>query len=149
MEKETRTSFDLRTVQDYFENLVLESYEDFKKYRVSSKLAITCAIFTWHFYDWLWANHKSKLQDRLNLKKKGDFQEFLFNEQPAFRLLCEIANGSKHFDSEGQDIKATRLQHGFMGPMLGILESHLTIRTDTQLFYFDHILMHCIEYWRL
>lgn len=146
MSKDAYKTFEVRTARDYFELLVSQSFEDFKNDNLSSKAAIVCAVFTWHLHEWIWAQSGARVKTIPGISKLRDFQNFLFNECPAFLILAEVANGSKHFDSDRKSIKSTELKHGFYS-LIGTTESHLTVKTETELHFFDHILDKSVQYW--
>ena len=82
------------------------------------------------------------------IKKLKDFKDnLLFIECKEFRILEGVANGTKHFNSDGNDIKSTRLQHGF-ATIIGIPQSHLIVITGNDFYFFDYILEKCYQYWK-
>ncbi|NMF83309.1 hypothetical protein [Nodosilinea sp. P-1105] len=146
MSKEAYKSFEIRTAEHYFNQLVLQSFEDFKKNILSSKSAIICAVFVWHFHEWMWAQSSCEIKVNLGIKKCNEFKNYLYKECPSFLIVSEIANGSKHFNSDGKMINHTSLQHGFVG-MTMPLESHLIIKTPDKIYFFVNELRACIQYW--
>jgi hypothetical protein len=146
MSKNACKSFEIRTAEDYFEHLVLQSFNDFKQNLLSSREAIVCTVFTWHFHEWIWAQNSSHLKLRLGIKKLGEFKEYLFKECPSFLIVSEVANGSKHFNSDGKTVNEARLQHGIIS-MIMPLESHLIVKTSERIYIFIYELRKCIQYW--
>ncbi len=146
MSKDAYKSFEIRTAENYFEQLVLQSFKDFKKNTLSSKNAIICAVFVWHFHEWIWAQNACAIKVNLEIKKYGEFKNYLYRECPSFLIVSEIANGSKHFNSDGEKINHTNLQHGFIS-MIMPLESHLVVKAPDKIHFFANELRACIQYW--
>lgn len=141
-------SFEIRTSQDYLEYLVCPSLGDFQTEHTSSRAAITCAIFVWHLHDWIWAEHKAAISNRLGIKSKRDFVCYLTNDCRELSVVQEIANGSKHFKSEKKEIRSTDLTSGFYQGLLALgTASHLTVELESQTVVFLEILKTCIQYW--
>ncbi|MEN6536771.1 MAG: hypothetical protein ABFD60_09185 [Bryobacteraceae bacterium] len=99
-------SFAIRTWRQYFDELVLPVYEDYKKDPASSRHAILSAMTVYHFREWLW---KQRFQDNAgeqrevfnsSFKGQREFIEHVGNECPHLRILGDICNGSKHFGSK-------------------------------------------------
>ncbi len=140
-------SFEIRTARQYLDELLRPAYAEFREDRLSSRKAITCAIFAWHLRDWVWAQNKGKLEDALDLRKLADFDSYLFTNCPELSIIQELATGSKHFERIASAVQSTGLSHGHpIGLALVFTQSHLMVKTDT-LHRAENIFKRALAYW--
>ena len=114
---------------------------DFIKDVLSSRKAITCVVFAWHLYEWIWAQYKKELQKNPGLKEKSDYIQFLFTKCPELEVLQDLANGSKHFKSDRSTVAETKLSHGHAsGLLLSLTQSHLIVETGQETYFIENLL---------
>lgn len=148
MTERAANSFEIHTAREYLDGLVRPALDDFLTDTLSSRKAIACAIFTWHLRDWVWVQNKAELQNLFGVKKIGDFDSYLFTNCPSMVIIRNLATGSKHFKADGSAVQTTELAHGFpIGPSLLITQSHLTVKTETDLHFAEHLFENTVAYW--
>ena len=147
MSNQAEKSFEIRTAHDYLTELVHASYKEYVADQLSSRKAIGCAIFAWHLNEWVWAQHKAQLRVRLSLKKYEDYRRFLFTECPELKVIQDLANGSKHFQSDGSTVKNTKLSHGHLMGLLALTQSHLVVETGSGLNFANILLSKVMSFW--
>lgn len=146
--REANKSFEIRTAQEYLTQLVHESHNEFEQAHTSARAAITCALFTWHLHDWVWAQYKDSMSARFGFRDIAQFVSYLFEHCSSFTVIRGIANGSKHFDSDQEEIKSTKLQQGFAQGLAGLgTVSHLTVDVDGSMVVFIGELRKCVQFW--
>lgn len=90
----TNHSYEIRTTADFFKKL-LDEREDFLKNPTSSRHAINCALTGWHLYEWVYNEyHSHPFMQQFNKKK---FEKWLLTRDIEFKLIKDLADGSKHF----------------------------------------------------
>jgi len=98
-----KSSFDIKTPNEFFEQMVLPQYDDFLKNNASSRYALLCLVLNYHMYEW--ANNKTEFN-------KTDFRTRYPGKQgliELFDLARKVTNGTKHFKNKIE----TRTQIGF------------------------------------
>jgi hypothetical protein len=77
-----------------------------------------------------------------------DFDKYLFANCPDIGLVQEIANGTKHFGSDRNEIKDTRKKGGYAGGLLLILtQSHLVIEATSKTHIAKVLFKTVVEQW--
>ena len=141
--------FDITNSSDYFEQLVVPSFEELQKQPTSSRAAITAAIFCWHLRDWVWAQHKNRLKEALGLRTFDDLAAHLVRSCPAFEAIQGIANGSKHFRSEQHEPTSTTRQWAVFGTLALWNYTSLDVEFEGNTVRFFDLLKACIDCWRV
>jgi hypothetical protein len=87
--------YEIQTTADFFRKL-LDEREDFLKNPTSSRHAINCALTGWHIYEWVYTEYRSNpfIQQ---FKKAKKFEDWLLDKHMEFKLIRDLADGSKHF----------------------------------------------------
>jgi len=147
MANPARKSFEIKTAQQYFEELLRPAHAEFLQDALSSRKAIACAIFAWHLRDWIWAGHKNQLRSAHQLKELRQFDRHLFAKCPELELIQEIATGSKHFEGDGTAITESGLVHGFAGLPLIFTQSHLVVNAGGTVHFAGNLLTRAVSYW--
>lgn len=147
-----KKSFEIETSEDFYRKLVVPSYEEYCK-NENSRNAIVAAIFCWHLHDWIWQQYEDRLKADLMISTRKHFKEYLFQQCSDFRVIDEVANGSKHFETlpSASVVGSTQSEHGFLaGPSLGFgTVSHYTVTTsDGRRLVFLTVLMSCNDFWK-
>ena len=91
--------FAITNAREYREK-VEEDLDELAKDIASSSRAMNAATSSYHLHEWLWAhNLKPKKPVKLGtstITSRADFRLWLDLECPHFKLLEDLANGSKH-----------------------------------------------------
>lgn len=101
--------FNITTSRDFYQKL-LEDFADLQEEPQSARLAINCAITAYHMHEWVWGDWLKTdhaTWRTLNIRDKPTFLEWIDANEPWFKLMQEICNGSKHFNQRvSQQTKA-------------------------------------------
>ena len=92
--------FDIKTSRDFYEKL-LEDLGDLQGHSASARHAINCAITAYHMHEWVWGDWLNKdyaTWNKLGIRDKDTFVKWIDENEPWFRVVQDIANGSKHFN---------------------------------------------------
>ena len=96
------SSFGITTAREFFQEIVIPHYGDFKSDNASPRHALSTTIFAYHMYEWV---NTSKFTI-------ADFTSKYPNDSElatVFDLARNITNGTKHFIPKAE----TRTQSGF------------------------------------
>ena len=96
------STFDIKTADDFFRDLVFPQYQDFLDNNSSSRHALLSTITAYHVYEWV---YRDKFKKDKFLQANPDELEL----SDLIDLARNIANGTKHFISKVE----TRTQSGF------------------------------------
>ncbi len=88
-------SFDIKTPRDFYNKLIAD-FEDYKKSDNSSRIALNCAMTSWHLSDWIYHEFNMKK----SYPKLKDYQEHVKSICLSLQIMHDIANGSKHYKLE-------------------------------------------------
>jgi hypothetical protein len=105
--------FDVKTSRDFYAKL-LEDFADMQDDPTSARLAINCAITAYHMHEWVWGDWlKSDYATwkKLAIRDRDTFLAWLDKNEPWFKLMQDICNGSKHFDRKTSE--QTKVTGGF------------------------------------
>ncbi len=152
-----KLTFDISSCKDYFEQIVLPSFEAYKNNALSYKDALSAAIFCWQFSEWIYNSYTNSLEQQL--KKEGnevkslkEFQGILMKMQ-CFSFVSQIANGAKHLqcdDTRIQDITSTQKETDFYQGLLALgTATYLTINVGSNRYFFIRELQKCIDHWSI
>lgn len=86
-------SFSIQTSEDFLKKL-LEDYEEFKLNPISSRIALNCAITSWHLTEWIFNEYKHLFAQYNNL---GMYQGAIKQLCPSLQIMHDLANGTKHY----------------------------------------------------
>ncbi len=98
-----KTSFEIKTANDYFTEMLLPQHQDFISSNGSSRYALLTIILAYHMYEWV---HKIKFTVE-DFKAKYTNYQSMASEFDVARL---ITNGTKHFSEKEIE---TKVQPGF------------------------------------
>jgi len=87
-------SFDITTARGFF-NKLTQDISDFRNDPTSSRLAINCAMTSWHLGEWIF----NDLEDLLNAdfaNVKAYLIDLRTVQCPSLEIMRVITNGSKH-----------------------------------------------------
>ncbi|MFF0923207.1 hypothetical protein ACFYE8_26320 [Rhizobium leguminosarum] len=92
--------FEIVTSKDFYAMLV-EDFDDFVAEPHSGRRALHCAITAYHLHEWVWAEWLSRdkaARDAMGIagRDKKYFLQWIEKYCVWFRLVQELANGSKH-----------------------------------------------------
>ncbi len=96
------SSFDIRSPKDFWYEMVIPQYEDFKEKNSSSRHALLTIILLYHMYEWVNEHTFSKDHFRSIYKDEEEMAEI-------FDLARNISNGTKHFEPRAR----AKTQTGF------------------------------------
>lgn len=143
------TSFGLKTVSDYYSQLLVPSFDAFAADTSSPCKAITCAIFMWHLLDWVSAQHERELA-ALGISDSKKLKEHICASCEEFKVISAIANGSKHYElSYATGVTESGVKHGYMrGPLISFgTVSHVFVNFNGSEVTFIAVLRHCLAFW--
>ena len=87
-----KLSFDIRNSEDFFRKLN-EDYKDYKNNPNSARLALNCAMTSWHLSEWIY--HEFEMNK--SYKKVKLYQAHVKKLCPSLQIMHDISNGSKHY----------------------------------------------------
>lgn len=104
-------SFSIKTSKDFFEKLK-DDHQEFCKDKTSSRVALNCALASWHLSEWVYNEFNSKLVS--DFPSLVDFQRYIKERCPSLQIMHDIANGTKHYllSRHRPIIKETNLHQG-------------------------------------
>ncbi len=129
-------AFDIKTSRDFFKEL-LAQYKEFKQNPTSSRLAINCALWSYHLCEWI----------------KAEYGEIVSSSHCAsLSTMRDIGNGTKHFriDRGQPNVVATELHGGDFSDdfNLDFDISALQVTTaDGRTLQFEDELSNVIQFW--
>jgi len=140
-------SFEIITPIDFFGKLI-EDHREYAGDLLSSRRAINCAMSAWHLLDWIYWEYYHVSMEKRELMDKVQ------RECPAFIILQDITNGSKHYRITYYTSRVASTEHhrgafssGFSrGFDISTLE---VIKTDGTRHFYEDIINEAIVYWRL
>ena len=90
----TNLSFDITTARDFY-NKLKEDILDFKSAPTSSRLAINCAMTSWHLGEWIFNEFHDLLSPEF-VNVKAYQLDLRTSQCPSLEIMRLITNGSKH-----------------------------------------------------
>lgn len=104
-------SFGIKSSKDFFQKLQ-DDYSDFCKDKTSSRIALNCAMTSWHLTEWIYHEYNTQLIS--TFPEIYAFQAQIKKMCPSLRILHDIANGTKHYllTKHVPVIKETNLHQG-------------------------------------
>jgi hypothetical protein len=91
-----KLSFGLETPEHFFE-LLEYNYEQYRLDVTSKYAALDCAIIAWHMIDWMYwkENPNNNPKDKTAL---STFRKQIIDDCKSLKYMCDIADGTKHFN---------------------------------------------------
>jgi hypothetical protein len=92
--------FNIENSRNFYEKL-LEDLADFQDNPHSARHAINCAITAYHMHEWVWGDWLKTdyaTWQKLGIRDKETFLAWVDQNEPWFRSIQDLCNGSKHFD---------------------------------------------------
>lgn len=86
-------SFDIKNSKDFFRKLE-EHYKEFSTNEVSSRIALNCAMTSWHLSEWIYNEYKET--NLSTFSKLFDFHKHIMLECPSLQIMQDLSNGTKH-----------------------------------------------------
>jgi hypothetical protein len=130
-----RRPFGLNSVEDFYRELLVPSFDEFRRDPLSVRRAISCAVFTRHLCDWVVEQHQSQFKDLGITHEKGPLpapRAYLYKQYDGFKIVNAIANRSKRHTLTDPSAPAveSRVSQGFLrAPLLAFgTVSYLTVR---------------------
>lgn len=141
-------SFDIRTPKDFYNKLITD-FEDYKKSDNSSRIALNCAMTSWHLSDWVY--HGFNIKN--SYAKLVNYQQHVKSICPSLQIMHDIANGSKHFKLEFHKpkIQNTERKTGTFDNTFDFTFDRTLLKIimeDGNTLIFDQELNKTIEFWR-
>ncbi|MGF1877287.1 hypothetical protein L4D77_18435 [Photobacterium frigidiphilum] len=136
------SSFNLKSPDDYFKQMLLPQYKDFLANNSSSRHALLTTIVAFHLYEWV--NGIEFGKD----KKKGFIKIYpeLSELADEFDVARHITNGTKHFSNK--PVK-TKTQSGFSSGFSDDFVRPLNIQyPDGREYSADQFLRKLIDFWQ-
>jgi hypothetical protein len=87
-------SFGIQTSKDFLKKL-LEDYEEFKLNPLSSRIALNCAMTSWHLSEWIFNEYKIEFDLKYN--NITSFQNEVKKSCSSLQIMHDLANGTKHY----------------------------------------------------
>src|SRR3982074_1142654 len=95
-----------------FYGKMIEDYDDLAAKSDSARHAINCAISAYHLAEWIWGDWLQTdyaTWQKLKIRDKHSFLQWVHNTQPWFAVVKDITNGSKHLAANLPPTKASRV----------------------------------------
>ena len=105
------TSFEIASSVDLFRSLE-DAVNDHLNDPTSSRKAIAAFMFSYHLREWIWKEHQALVGNKLGCHDVSAFNATVNRQYPDFRLIRDICNGSKHFDSVAGPVTSSGLSGG-------------------------------------
>lgn len=156
-----RLTFSIKNSEQFFQKLLSE-YADFKKDFLNPRLAINCAINSWHLGDWIFNEfftsdlrfQKVPIVDNINIETISGltlYQHFLEKKCPELQYMRLITNGTKHciLNDKSNTTQAKIHNGGFSDDFKGedFDVTRLIIKDKTTEIDFEKLLKQTIEFW--
>ncbi len=129
-----RSSFDVRTPDDFFSKVVVPQYDEFIADNASSRKALVAIIVAYHMFEWV-AGRKFAYPER-NLSPAIN---------NAFELARKLTNGVKHFghtiETKTQSAFSSGFDESFARPLI-------VVQDDRSELSVDQLLREIVNYWR-
>lgn len=143
-------SFDIKNSLDFY-NKLLEDYEDFLNNKTSSRIAINCAMTSWHLADWIYNEFNEVLRD--DFEKLKDFQNYIKQQCVSLQVMHDITNGSKHYllIRHNPTIKETNLHRGSFDSSFDRSFNISTLDVELkngEKKYFEDEIKYVINFWK-
>lgn len=135
-------SFDIKTTEDFLKKL-LADYKEFCIDKTSSRLALNCAMTSWHLTDWTY--NEFNLEVSKQFKTLGSFQKDIKDKCPSLQIMQDLANGTKHYllTRHTPIVKHTNLHRGDFSSDFGrdfdISTLAIELKDGTKFFFEDEI----------
>ncbi|MES0882260.1 hypothetical protein [Roseibium sp. SCP14] len=110
-----RKTFEI-TSSVHFLSALFEVVSEFENEPASSRKAITACLFAYHLREWIWKEHRSLIEKALGLKDQEAFYKYVNNCFPDFPLIREVCLGTKHFETNHNQVLNTGLSGGDFSP---------------------------------
>lgn len=95
-------SFEIHNSLQFFQ--MFKAYaNEFIQDHSSSRKAIVSCILGYHLREWIWKDYSPIITQILRINKECDFNKHINDSFKYFKILKDVCNGSKHF----QTIKGT------------------------------------------
>ena len=85
------------TPKEYFTELVISNYEEWRKNQGSIRLAVNFSLVAYHMYEWLYKYNSDKIIEAYNTENLYKFKQMLYSRCPEFDLLRELGILFKHY----------------------------------------------------
>ncbi len=142
-------SFDIKDTESFFKKL-LEEYKEFKKDVLSSRIALNCAMTSWHLIEWVYIEFHSILSPTYPTLTL--FTLAIKAQCPSLQIMHDLSNGTKHHTLKNHRpiIKDTKLHEGTFDQSFdrSFDTSSLDIELNdgTQLYFEDEI-QKMVAFW--
>ena len=143
-------SFDIKNSADFL-NKLLEDYRDFCKDKLSSRIALNCAMTAWHITDWTYNEFNEQLTRQF--KTLGSYQQKLKDQCSSLQVMHDLANGTKHFKLTKHQpvIKGTSLHKGSFSNDFSrdfdISTLEIELKDGTKIYFEDEI-ENTVKFWK-
>lgn len=87
-------SFDIQTSEDFLRKLI-EDYEEFKLNPLSSRIALNCAMTSWHLSEWIFYEYNQIFAAKFSNEKL--YQAHIKQLCPSLQIMHDLTNGTKHY----------------------------------------------------
>jgi hypothetical protein len=143
-------SFNIRTSKEFLAKL-REDYDELLVNKLSSRIALNCAMTSWHLSDWIFHEYESPNDPSYEKLKK--FQRALKSKCPSLQVMHDLANGTKHFKltNHNAQVQTTELKRGAYSSAYsrGYDISALMIEmNDGSTLYFQDEILKTINFWK-
>lgn len=146
----SKLSFEIKTSIDFF-NKLQEDYIEFSNDKTSSRVALNCAMTSWHLTEWIYNEFNTQL--KLSFPTLPTFQSFIKVQCPSLQIMHDIANGTKHYKLTQHKpvIKETSIHQGAFSSEFSrefdITTLNIELNNGTELYFEDEI-ERSINFWR-
>ena len=133
------SSFELKSADDFFYQMVIPQHEEFIANNASSRHALLTTILGYHLFEWV---HGKKFNEDLFLEKYPSHASMV----TVFEQARNITNGTKHFKSKDT---TTKTQRGFSSAFSPAFAKPLNvIYTDGTSISADEFLGSLVAFWK-
>ncbi|SDQ23324.1 hypothetical protein [Flagellimonas zhangzhouensis] len=141
-------SFDINSSKDFL-NKLIEDFKDYLKSDNSSRMALNCAMTSWHLSEWVF--HEYELGGQFS--KIKDFQKHLKELCPSLQIMHDISNGSKHYklNTHKPKVKETERKTGTFDKTFDFSFDRTMLKIvmpNNQIAVFDEELEKTIAFWK-
>ena len=149
MDQTAKYTFRIKSARQYFEQVALPCLRDFEVNHTSDRHALIAVVMLWHVKDWVWAQDNIMIEKDLCLTDRDDFDSFLFLKNSGFRIIQNVATGTKHLKCDKGEITNLKITDGFLnGGLLGLgTSSHFTVEYEGETKVFLSVLREAEKFW--
>lgn len=143
-----KLSFEINNSLQFYKKLE-EDYSDYIKNNLSSRLAINCALTSWHLSDWIYNEYKFDKE----FQNIFEFQKSLKEICGELQVMHDISNGTKHFflNKHKPKVENTEKHIGPFDSTFGLTFDKTYLKVEMkngEILSFETILKKVLLFWK-